>query len=73
MDRDYTYCLVETKCIHRRGCERWIGNYSDEYAIEESNTNIDGYIDYEKCIHSKPYPFEMLDRFRNSTGLPTEA
>lgn len=72
MDIDYLYCIVENQCIHRRGCQRWIGNYSDEYAIEESNTNVDGYINHEKCINSEPYPFAELDRFRNSTGITQE-
>lgn len=69
MNKDYVYCIVENTCIHRRGCRRWIGNYSDELAIEESDANINGYIDYKACISSEPHPYGKIDRFRNSTGI----
>ena len=73
MNTDYTYCLNEGTCIHRRGCKRWIGNYSDDEAIELANSYRDKYIDDSDCINSHNVydnimPYFMLDRFRNSGG-----
>ena len=61
--------------MHRRGCKRWIGNYTDDEAIEESSNNIIGYIDDYDCMREDydydniKHPFDMLDRFRSSTGV----
>ncbi|HEY5631820.1 MAG TPA: hypothetical protein VIR31_06805 [Nitrososphaeraceae archaeon] len=74
MRKDYLYCLNQDTCIHRRGCKRWIGNYTDEEAIEESNNNIHGYVDDYHCMledydyDNIKHPFDMLDRFRSSLG-----
>jgi hypothetical protein len=74
MKYDYMYCLNDGTCIHRRGCKRWIGNYTDEEAREESNNNIHGYIDDGHCMiedmeyDNVKYEFDMLDRFRLSNG-----
>lgn len=74
MKTNYTYCINKDTCIHRRGCKRWVGNYTKEEAIEESNNNINGYIDDYDCIHEDfdydnvKYPYDMLDRFRLSDG-----
>ena len=75
MKTDYTYCLNQDTCIHRRGCMRWVGNYNEDEVIEESNTNIIGYIDESKCIPNLKdvdceNDYGMLDRFRLSTGEP---
>ena len=74
MNIDYMYCLNQDTCIHRRGCRRWIGNYSNEDAIEESNNNRIGYINNEHCMFedydndNTKLAFDMLDRFRLSDG-----
>ena len=78
MITDYAYCLNQDSCIHRRGCKRWIGNYSNDEAINESNSNRIGYIDDEECIRDEdledkygnwiPTAYSMLDRFRYSDG-----
>lgn len=73
MNKDYLYCINQDTCIHRRGCKRWIGNYTDEEAIEEANNNIRGYLADESCINSHKrdagfMPYYMLDRFRSSVG-----
>lgn len=74
MNIDYTYCLNEATCIHRRGCKRWVGNYSDDEAKElyTSSRFIDE-IDENKCIPSYndeecENDFHFLDRFRLSDG-----
>ena len=72
---DYTYCLNEDTCMHRRGCRRWIGNYTDDQAIQESDENTEGYVDESKCIPNYKDKectnvFGFLDRFRLSTGEP---
>ena len=71
MNVDYTYCLNKDTCIHRRGCKRWLGNYTDE-AVKElytENRFVDE-INFKDCINSKPYPYDSLDRFRLSDGSP---
>ena len=66
--------MNQDTCIHRRGCKRWIGNYTDEESIEEANNNIHGYVDDEDCMREDyeydnvKHAFDMLVRFRNSTG-----
>ena len=66
MKTDYAYCTNENTCIHRRGCKRWIGNYEDNY-IEEIKHRLE-FLDDAYCLDSIPYPFDSLDRFRNSDG-----
>ena len=56
----YSYCASED-CIHRRGCRRWDGNYTDKIVSVFWIKPLD-------CKNSQPYPFEHLDRFRNSDG-----
>lgn len=74
MKKDYLYCINENTCLHRRGCARWIGNYTDEEAIEVSDSNVNGYVDDYDCMRSDDeydnvkYPFDMLDIFRSSLG-----
>jgi hypothetical protein len=69
MNKDYLYCINDNTCIHRRGCKRWIGNYTDEEAIEESNNNVNGYVDDYDCMRvDDEHCFDMLDRFRSSIG-----
>ena len=74
MNRDYAYCLNKGSCIHRRGCKRWIGNYSDKEVhklytedrfVSEVNDTlcIPNYKDKD-CTND----FGFLDRFRNSDG-----
>ena len=69
LNNDYMYCNDEDSCIHRRGCKRWVGNYSNkavkEFYEENRSTND---IDVGYCMDSVPYPFDSLDRFRNSDG-----
>lgn len=74
MKSDYTYCLNKRTCIHRRGCKRWIGNYSDKevhklYTICLFVTEVDE----TKCIPnlkdiSCENDYHFLDRFRSSVG-----
>ena len=76
MNLDYTYCLNEDTCIHRRGCKRWVGNYPSEEVKELANSYSDKYLDDEYCmkrheIDDSLMPFNMLDRFRNSDGSDT--
>jgi len=68
MTTDYIYCKVESECIHRRGCKRWVGNYKDEDMKELNDSNRAYYLKPEACIESQPYPFTLLDRFRFSNG-----
>jgi hypothetical protein len=79
MKTDYAYCLNKDSCIHRRGCKRWVGNYTEEEAINESNNNIYGYINDYDCINGEVIemdvtgeplymPYIYLDRFRLSDG-----
>lgn len=74
MKTDYTYCLVKNECLHRRGCRRWIGNYSEEEVKElYSKCRFVSEVDYEDCINSHNVydgvmPYFMLDRFRYSDG-----
>jgi len=75
MNFDYTYCLNEDTCIHRRGCKRWIGNYSNDEAKELSNSKRDSYIDDKECLPDyndidNDNGFKLLDRFRLSDGNP---
>ena len=72
MKYNYTYCLNGGSCIHRRGCRRWVGNYSleDENKIKAmSNLKVDE----SKCVPNYSdvncdNSFGMLDRFRFSDG-----
>ena len=65
MNTDYTYCMNDDTCIHRRGCKRWVGNYTDSECKELCNAKYDLYIYDRICIKNK---YNMLDRFRNSDG-----
>lgn len=77
MNADYTYCL-STECIHRRGCKRWIGNYTEEEVHKlYSDNRFVHEVDYEDCINSHNVydgvmPYFMLDRFRLSDGTEME-
>ena len=62
MNIDYAYCSTK-ECIHRRGCKRWTGNYKEDDCKEFTR-----WINPTECINSKPYPFAILDRYRNSDG-----
>lgn len=74
MNIDFAYCLDEGDCIHRRGCKRWIGNYTDEEAKELADSGRDVYVDDEDCMREDyehdnvKHAFYMLMRFRSSTG-----
>lgn len=73
MKTDYSYCLNQDTCIHRRGCKRWVGNYPEEEVIELSNTGRDEYIDDKDCLPNYKdvnceKSFDLLDRFRDSDG-----
>lgn len=73
MKNDYIYCQ-STTCIHRRGCRRSLGNYS-EAEVKELYTNnrfIDE-VDTTKCIPNYmdvdcENDYHFLDRFRYSDG-----
>jgi hypothetical protein len=69
MKTDYAYCMT-TKCIHRRGCKRWIGNYTDEEYKKIKESGRVSYIDDYDCENhdDEEMQFYMLDRFRSSTG-----
>ncbi len=74
MNLDYSYCLNDDTCIHRRGCKRWIGNYTDNQIKElyESSRFI-AEIDDTKCIPNLSdvdceNDYGLLDRFRSSVG-----
>lgn len=72
MTTDYLYCLDQDTCIHRYGCLRWVGNYSEDEVIEESTINLHGYVDTTHCIPnlsdiSCTNCYDLLDRFRDST------
>lgn len=82
MKADYTYCLSE-ECIHRRGCKRWIGNYSEDEVKEMYTLNrFIKEIDYDDCIRDEeledkygnpiPTAYNHLDRFRYSDGREFE-
>ena len=74
MKPDYTYCNNENTCIHRRGCKRWIGNYSDDEVKElYTESRFIDEVDDEDCMNSHSVydnvmPYFMLDRFRLSDG-----
>ena len=71
MNKDYTYCFNEDTCIHRRGCKRWLGNYSED-EVEElySGNRLKSDLDSTCCLDDIPYPYDSLDRFRLSDGSP---
>jgi hypothetical protein len=73
MRTDYAYCLNQDSCIHRRGCKRWIGNYTegeikDLYTIRRIVREVNS----KECIRDDEddgkIGFNMLDRFRLSDG-----
>ena len=73
MKTDYSYCLVETECIHRRGCKRWIGNYDIEDRMNLYGHKRSSFMDFKDCIPDYSNvdcknDFAFLDRFRLSTG-----
>lgn len=75
MKTDYMYCLNQDEsCIHRRGCKRWIGNYTDEEMRElYTKDRFVSEVDESKCIPNYKDKdcqnnFEFLDRFRLSDG-----
>jgi len=74
MKTDYTYCLNKNTCIHRRGCKRWVGNYTDK-EVKELYTLVQFVeeVDETKCIPNYEDVncdncFNFLDRFRLSDG-----
>jgi len=56
-------CLSE-KCIHRRGCSRWMPR------LVRSESSIFSYINEEECVNSEPMPYKYLIRVRLSNGDP---
>ncbi len=60
MTNDYSYCN-ESSCIHRIGCKRFIQNHILNFTPTR-------WINGKNCINSEPYPYALLDRFRNSNG-----
>ena len=69
---DYLYCLNNGSCIHRRGCRRWVGNFSFEdenkiKAMSSLKVNESGCISNFSDVNSDN-SFIMLDRFRLSDG-----
>ncbi len=69
MKTDYAYCLNEYTCIHRRGCRRWIGNYTEQQNKALVATGREQYINDEDCIPSDEAcenNYGLLDRFRLS-------
>lgn len=64
MKLNYSYCLNQDTCIHRRGCKIWIGNYTDEEAIFVAH-NVFDYADDKNCMKEL---YVDLDRFRLSRG-----
>lgn len=78
MKTDYSYCLNKDTCIHRRGCKRWVGNYSDEEVKElYTESRFVSEIDDKKCIPNLSdieceNDYEFLDRFRLSSGEKTQ-
>ena len=67
---DYTYCLNDGDCIHRRGCRRWYRNHLVANQIKADNTE---FVDEKKCLpdHTNQHcenSYDLLDRFRYSTG-----
>lgn len=74
MNSDYSYCVNEDTCIHRRGCRRWICNYNSDDVKELYTKNIFvDEIDHTKCIPNYKdvnctNDFQFLDRFRLSDG-----
>ena len=74
MKNDYVYCVNNGSCIHRRGCRRWIGNYTDREVHELYTKNrFVNEVDESKCIPDYSdvncdNSFIMLDRFRFSDG-----
>ena len=71
MNKDYTYCL-STDCLHRRGCKRSVGNYTDaEVHKLYTDNRFVSEIDHTKCIPNLQdinctNNYGMLDRFRMS-------
>ena len=74
MNQDYKYCTNEHTCLHRRGCKRWVGNYSDDEVKElYTESRFVNEIDFTKCIPDYSNidcdnDYNFLDRFRNSDG-----
>jgi hypothetical protein len=75
MRTDYIYCANENSCIHRGGCKRWLGNYTDE-AVKELYTQsrfVEEVDDIECMREDYEYdnvksPYDMLERLRHSDG-----
>lgn len=73
MKTDYKYCKNKGSCVHRRGCLRWVYNFSYlkfHKTIEDKNTS---YVDELKCIPNLfdincTNSYEYLDRYRLSKG-----
>ena len=60
MNLDMTYC-VHRKCIHRKGCTRSLGNYTQKQ-IEDTMGRL-SFFNGEDCIKDA---YSFLIRFRNS-------
>lgn len=59
-NHDMSYC-TSSNCLHRRGCRRNTWNYEDNYEVLNMINGVN-------CQKSRPYPYDMLIRFRNSDG-----
>ncbi|MCK5537590.1 MAG: hypothetical protein KAI79_12240 [Bacteroidales bacterium] len=60
MITDYAYCLNKDTCLHRQGCKRWIGNYTNDEAKELCNTGRDEYVNDAECINAET-PFSLFE------------
>jgi hypothetical protein len=74
MKADYTYCLNNGSCLHRLGCNRYLGNYSDN-EVHELYTNHPyiSHTDESQCLPdyldvNNDNSFQLFDRFRYSDG-----
>jgi len=72
---NYRYCLSED-CIHRRGCSRYLSNYSHSFAekaMRLSDTRATALIEPSECVPNLKdvdceNKYDFLDRFRLSDG-----
>ena len=74
LNLNYSYCLNEKSCIHRRGCGRNLINYTGTQVKElYTNSRFIDEIDDKKCVPDYKdinckNDFQHLDRFRLSDG-----
>lgn len=72
MNIDYAYCQTNV-CLHRVGCKRWLGNYTDKAVKDIMDNERVRYINYKDCIPNYKSvdctnSYGLLDRFRGSEG-----